>query len=284
MSRSATVAARSIHPTAVIDPKANIGPGVKVGPYSVIGPNVRVGADTVIQEHAVLDGHTEVGPRCSSFTFASVGKPPQDHTYRGEATRLVIGHDVTIREFVTVSPGTKKGGEVTRIGDHTLLMIMCHIGHDCQIGDHVVIANQTALAGHVEVFDHAIVGAMSGIHQFCRIGEGAMVGAGTFTSQDIPPFSTVQGGYRARVVGVNKIGLRRRGVSAESVAAVQSAYRALYRDGLALSDALDHVEQELGSVAEVGRLVSFYRAAKRSVAGMRRLDAVPADETADAES
>lgn len=269
----------SIHPTAVVDPAARLGPGVAVGPYAVVGPHVRVGAETQIEAHAVLDGHTEIGARCRIHSYAVLGKPPQDLTWAGEANRLVVGDDCVIREYATAHVGTTKGGGVTIVGNGVYLMVMTHVGHDCRIGERAVLANQTSLGGHCEVGDFAVLGAMSGIHQFCRIGEGAMVGAGTFTSQDLPPFTTIQGGYRARVVGVNRIGLRRRGVPRASIAAVVAAYRALYREGLALPEALDRIEREWNGVPEVVRLAAFYRAAKRAVAGMREGTVAGTDET-----
>ena len=260
-----------IHPSAVVDPAAGIGAGVSVGPYAVIGPDVRVGDGARIGAHVVLDGRTVIGARCRIHPFAVLGQPPQDLTWNGEPTRLEIGEETVIREYASVHAGTAKGGGLTRIGSWAYLMVGTHVGHDCRIGDRVVIANLTSLGGHCEIGDHAVLGAMSGLHQFCRVGEGAMVGAGTFTSQDLPPFATVQGGYRAKVVGVNRIGLRRRGVPRASIAAVVGAYRTLHRGGLALPAALDRVEAEGGTVPEIARLVAFYRSAKRSVAGMREI-------------
>jgi len=241
-----------VHPTAVVAPTAELARGV------------RVGADTRIGPHAVLQGRTTLGARNRIFPSASLGSPPQDLKYRGEPSALEIGDDNAIREYVTMNPGTESGGMLTRVGNGSLFMANSHVGHDCQVGDHVVIANSAALAGHVVVESHAIVGGLSGIHQFTRVGESSMCGAGAMVSQDVPPFCMASGD-RARLYGLNLIGLKRRGISDESVRALKRAYRALFVEPGTLQDALRRTRETLGGVMEVARLVAFVEASERGV-------------------
>jgi UDP-N-acetylglucosamine acyltransferase len=253
-----------VHPTAVVAPTAELAPGVRVGPYAVVGPHVRVGAGTRIGPHAVLQGRTTVGARNRIFPSASLGSPPQDLKYRGEASALVIGDDNAIREYVTMNPGTESGGMLTRVGNGSLFMANSHVGHDCHVGDHVVIANSAALAGHVIVEAHAIVGGLAGIHQFTRVGESAMCGAGAMVSQDVPPFCTASGD-RARLYGLNLIGLKRRGIPEASVRALKRTYRTLFLEPGTLQEALGRARESLGTVAEVARLLAFVEASERGV-------------------
>jgi UDP-N-acetylglucosamine acyltransferase len=248
----------------VVAPTAELAPGVRVGPYAVVGPHVRVGAGTRIGPHAVLQGRTTVGARNRIFPSASLGSPPQDLKYRGEASALVIGDDNAIREYVTMNPGTESGGMLTRVGNGSLFMANSHVGHDCHVGDHVVIANSAALAGHVIVEAHAIVGGLAGIHQFTRVGESAMCGAGAMVSQDVPPFCTASGD-RARLYGLNLIGLKRRGIPEASVRALKRTYRTLFLEPGTLQEALGRARESLGTVAEVARLLAFVEASERGV-------------------
>jgi UDP-N-acetylglucosamine acyltransferase len=257
-----------IHPTAIVDPGAEVDPTVEIGPYAVVGPEVRLAAGVVLRPHAYVTGRTEVGPESTIYSFASVGEIPQDKKYRGEPTRLVIGARNQIREHVTLSPGTAQGGGLTSIGDDNLLMIVSHVGHDCQIGSHVVMANNVALAGHVMVESYAVLGALSGVHQFCRIGESAMLGGLGGVSQDVAPYAIAQGNH-CRVIGLNRINLERRGFSAERIEAVEAAFRLVFRSKLLPRDAFARVREELPDSPEAEHLVAFLEKSERGFCRMR---------------
>lgn len=216
-----------IHPTAIVDPSAVIGEGTSVGAYSIIGPNVVLGRDNWVGPHVVLDGHTKIGDGNKIFQFASVGAPPQDLKFRGEPSELLIGNKNIIRECVTLQPGTSGGGMVTGIGDGNLFMANTHVGHDSFVGNRCIIANSAALAGHVTLGNGVVVGGLSGIHQFVRIGDVAMIGAGAMVSQDVPPFCMAQGD-RAKIHGLNRIGLERNGGTREDLAVIRGAYRSIF--------------------------------------------------------
>lgn len=253
-----------VDPTARVAPGASLGSGVKVGPFAVIGPKVRVGARTVIDSHAVIDGDTSLGEENHLFPFCSVGIVPQDLKYRGESSRLVIGDRNSIHEFVTVHLGTELGGGVTEIGSDNLLMAYAHVAHDCRIGNHAILANAATLGGHVTVEDFASIGAFSGVHQFCRVGFHAFVGGYSVITKDVLPYSKTVGN-RARIYGVNGIGLQRRGFSPESVAAIRQAYRLLLQRQLNTSQALERLEAEGDAPPEVRRIVDFIRSSSRGV-------------------
>jgi len=252
-----------IHPAAVVDRRAELASDVRIGPYAVIGPQVRIGAGTWIGPHAVVDGRTTIGAGNRIFPFASVGTIPQDLKYRGEPSTLEIGDRNTLREYVSVNPGTEGGGMVTVIGHGCLLMVSSHVAHDCRLGDSVILANGAALGGHVVVHDHAIVGGLAGVHQFTRVGESALCAAGAMVSQDVPPFCVVAGD-RARLYGLNLLGLRRRGFSAETIRALKRAYRLLFQGG-ARHEALEATRRALGQVPEVARLCEFVASSTRGV-------------------
>lgn len=218
-----------IHPSSVIDPSAQIGDGCSIGPFCVIGPQVVLGDGVELKSHVVVTGDTHIGADTVIFSFAVIGEIPQDKKFGGEATRLRIGARNRIREHVTMNPGTEGGGGITRVGDDGLFLAGSHVAHDCQVGDRVVVVNHTALAGHVEVGDDVVIGGLSGIHQFVRIGQGAMIGAMSMVTKDVMPFGLVQG-PRAELEGLNLVGLKRRGVSREDIAALRAAFGAL-RDG-----------------------------------------------------
>jgi UDP-N-acetylglucosamine acyltransferase len=228
----------------------------------VVGPQVRLGAGTVLQSHVVVDGDTRVGKGNTFFPFSSIGLVPQDLKYQGEATRVEIGDHNTFREGTTVHRGTEGGGGVTRIGSHNLFMAQVHVAHDCLVGSHTVFANSAALSGHVEVQDYAILGGFAGVHQFCRVGTHAFMGGATVATKDVLPFSMTVGD-RARLYGLNLVGLRRRGLSAEAITALRQAYRVLTRCNT--RDALRQLEADGPHTAEVGTLVAFIRSAKRGV-------------------
>jgi UDP-N-acetylglucosamine acyltransferase len=238
-----------IHPTASVDPAAELGDGVSVGPFAVIGAHVRIGDGCVVGPHCVLDGHTRLGRNNRLIGQCSIGAPPQDKKYRGEPTRLEIGDDNTFREFVTINTGTVQDEGVTRVGDDNWVMAYVHIAHDCRIGSHTIIANGTQLGGHVHLGDHAFLGGLCGVHQFVRVGAHAMTGFQTRLSQDLPPFVTAVGNPAA-ATGINVEGMRRRGRSAEQLTALRRAYRLLYREGLTLEQSRAAIEQMAASDAE----------------------------------
>jgi UDP-N-acetylglucosamine acyltransferase len=254
----------SIHPTAIIDPSAEIGAGVSIGAYSVIGPNVVIGASSWIGPHVVLNGPTTIGRDNKIFQFASVGEVPQDLKFGGEDTRLEIGDRNTIREFTTINRGTGVGGGVTRIGNDNLLMAYIHIAHDCIVGNHVILSNNASLAGHVTVADHAILGGFTLVHQFCAIGEHVFAGMGSAIGKDVPPYLIVNG-TPAAPHGLNKVGLKRRGFSDEQLRELSRAYRLLYRQGLSLEEAKLQL-QKLGEENEdVRQFSDFLQQSTRSI-------------------
>ncbi len=254
----------SIHPTAVVESGAVLGAGVIVGPYAVIGPHVTIGPRTTVGPHAVIVGRTTIGEENRIFQFASVGAEPQDLKYSGEDSRLEIGDRNTVREFATLNPGTEGGGMVTRIGNDNLLMNYAHVGHDSLIGSHCVLANSATLAGHVMLEDWVIVGGLVAIHQFVRVGESALLGGGSMVILDVPPFCNASGD-RARIRGLNLIGLRRRGFEVERVRALKKAYRLLFRRKEAFAAARDRCATELGAHPDVARLLTFLDASERGV-------------------
>jgi len=251
-----------IHPTAVVDPAAKLADDVEIGPFSVIGPGVELGPGVVVANHVSITGLTRVGPRTRVHPFAALGGDPQDKSFAGERTRLEIGADNVIREGATIHVGTPRGGGCTRIGDDNLIMNGAHVAHDCQVGSHVIVASFVGLAGHVVVEDHAVLGAYTGVHQFARVGESVMTAANSMLSQDAPPFAMVAGD-RARVVGLNVVGLRRRGFSPEAQRALKRAFHLLFASKLRLETALARVREELPDAPEVARLVRFLEGSTR---------------------
>lgn len=229
-----------IHPAAIVDPGACLADDVEVGPFSVIGPDVEIGAGSVIGPHVVVRGQTMLGKRTRIFQFASVGEDCQDKKYQGEPTRLVMGDDNVIREGVTLHRGTVQDRAETTIGSRNLFMAYVHVGHDCVIGNDCVLANQVTLAGHVRLGDHAIIGGLSAIHQFCHFGAHAMAGGGSIITKDTPAFVMINGNP-AQVHGLNVVGLKRRGFSAEAIRALSDAYRLVYRQGLTVVQALAEI-------------------------------------------
>jgi UDP-N-acetylglucosamine acyltransferase len=239
---------------------------VSVGPYSVIGESVEVGEDCEIMSHVVIGGPTKIGSQNRVFPYASLGLDPQDLKYQGEPTRLEIGDQNVIREFVTVHRGTAEGEGLTKIGNHNLLMAYVHIAHDCRLGNHVIMANGASLAGHVEIQDHASVGAFCGIHQFCRIGAYSFLGSYSVVNQDILPFSKTTAPRPLGVYGANRLGLERRGLSKEEVAELEAAFRLLTRSKLNTTQALEAIEARGFKSEHVRALVEFIRTSARGVA------------------
>lgn len=248
----------AIHPTAIIDAGATIAPDVCIGAYSVVGTGVVLKAGVRLHSHVVVEGDTEVGEGTEIFPFAAIGTAPQDKKFKGEASRLIIGQRNIIREQVTINPGTAGGGLVTRLGDANLIMIGAHIAHDCQLGNHIILVNNATLAGHVRVGDFAIIGGNSAVHQFVRIGEHAMIGGMSGVENDVIPYGTVMGD-RARLAGLNLVGLERRGFAREQIHALRNAYRMLFANEGTFAERLEGVAETLGHFAAVADIVSFIR-------------------------
>ncbi|SIP99810.1 acyl-ACP--UDP-N-acetylglucosamine O-acyltransferase [Pseudacidovorax sp. RU35E] len=238
-----------IHPSAIVDPAAELDASVSVGPYAVIGPKVRIGAGTTVGAHCVIEGRTTIGRDNRIFQFASLGAIPQDKKYAGEDTALEIGDRNTIREFCTFNLGVPGAGGITRVGHDNWIMAYSHIAHDCRVGDHTTLSNNTTLAGHVELGDWVTVGGLVGIHQFVKVGAHAMVGFATAVSQDVPPFMLVDGNPMT-VRGFNIVGLKRRDFSAGRLAAVKQMHRVLYRQGRTLEDARAAIDALAGEMPE----------------------------------
>lgn len=253
-----------IHATAVVDPQAKVADDVQIGAFAVVGPEVELAAGVELRPHAHVWGRTSVGEGTRIFPFAVLGEEPQDKSFSGESTELVVGRENVIREHVTVHVGTVKGGGCTRIGDDNLIMNGVHLGHDTQVGSHCIIASQCAVAGHVAIEDYAVVGGLSGIHQYARIGESAMVAALSGVTKDAPPFSLVAG-ERATTRGLNAVGLKRRGFSAESRRQVKRAFHLLFASKLRLEEALARVREEGLDAPEVLRLLAFMESSQRGV-------------------
>jgi UDP-N-acetylglucosamine acyltransferase len=252
-----------IHPTAIVHPGASIGARTVIGPYVTVGEHVAIGADCKVGASTVISGWTRIGDHTEIFPCASIGLAPQDLKYRGEATRLVIGRHNVFREFVTIHRGTAGGGGTTSIGDHNLFMAYAHVAHDCHVGNHIIFGNGATLGGHVDVEDNATISAFSGVHQFCRVGQHAFIGGYTVVTRDALPYAKTVGN-RARIYGINRVGLVRRGFSPETVTKLRRAYRHLLQHNT--SRALELIERDTTLAApEVSYLIKFIRTAKRGV-------------------
>jgi UDP-N-acetylglucosamine acyltransferase len=257
-----------IHPTALVDPGAELADDVEVGPYCIVGPKVRIGAATVLQSHVTVGNRTTIGRDNRFFPFCAIGGIPQDKKYGGEDTELVIGDGNTVRECCTINIGTAQGGGVTWVGSDNWIMAYVHIAHDCAIGDHTVLANSATLAGHVTVGDWVILGGMTGVHQFCAVGAHAMAGGGSVILRDVPPY-VICNGNPCEPHGINSEGLKRRGVDAETINLLRRAYRIVYRDGLTVAEAVAALDAMLdehpASVPVVGVLRDFVRDSQRGI-------------------
>ncbi|MDD3517240.1 MAG: acyl-ACP--UDP-N-acetylglucosamine O-acyltransferase [Chromatiales bacterium] len=256
-----------IHPLAVVDPAARVAEGVSIGAFSVIGPDVSIESGTRIGPHVVISGHTRIGRDNEILQFASVGEAPQDTSYKGEPTELIVGDRNVIREYVTMHRGTQRGTGRTVVGSDNLIMAYVHIAHDCVIGNHIIFSNAASLAGHVGIGDHAILGGFTLVHQFCRVGVHAFTGMGTALNRDLTPYTLATGNY-ARAVGINKLGLKRRGFSPECIRALHQVFKLLVRGrnrdaGLEAADAL--LQEFPHAFPEVAHFVEFVRSSKRGI-------------------
>jgi UDP-N-acetylglucosamine acyltransferase len=251
-----------IHPAAIVDPAAKLADDVEVGPLSCVGPGVELGPGVVVGSQVSIIGRTRVGARTRIHPFAAIGGDPQDKSFAGERTRLEIGADNVIREHVTIHVGTPQGGGCTRVGDDNLIMNGAHVAHDSQVGSHTIVASFVGLAGHVVVEDYAVLGAYTGVHQFARVGESVMTAANSMLSQDAPPFAMVAGD-RARLVGLNVVGLRRRELSENALPALKRAFHLLFASKLRLDVAVARIRDELPAVPEVERLLGFLERSTR---------------------
>ena len=248
-----------IHPTAIVDSKAKVGDGVVIGPYSVVEPGVTLGDSVRLHSHVVVGGLTRIGAETEIYPFASIGLPPQDLKYSGEYSELIIGERNRIREHVTMNPGTSEGGMITRVGDDCLFMVGSHVAHDCLMGDHIVMANNATLAGHVVVGDYAILGGLSAVHQFVRIGRHAIVGGMSGVENDVIPYGSVMGD-RARLSGLNVIGLKRRNFAKDEIHNLRTAYRMLFAEEGTLQERIDDVAGLFGDNADILEIIDFMRA------------------------
>jgi UDP-N-acetylglucosamine acyltransferase len=247
-----------IHPTAIVAEGAKLERGVEIGPYCVVGPNVELAEGVRLQAHVVVEGRTRIGAGTRIFAFAAIGNPPQDLKYHGEPSELVIGTGNTIREHVTMNPGTEGGGMLTSVGDHCLFMVGSHIAHDCRLGNDVILANNATLAGHVTVGDYAIVGGLSAVHQFVRIGAHAIIGGMSGVENDVIPYGSAMGD-RARLRGLNLVGLQRRNFSREQIHTLRTAYRLLFALEGTLAERLEDAVRLYGDNEAVAEIITFIR-------------------------
>jgi UDP-N-acetylglucosamine acyltransferase len=253
-----------IHATAIIDSKAELDTNVEVGPYSIIRQNVSIRAGTVIGSHVVIEPYVTIGEDCHIFQHAAIGAPPQSLKFKGEKTDVKIGRGTIIREFVTVHRGTEFGGGLTEVGEENFLMAYTHIAHDCITGKKVIFANNATLAGHIVVGDNATIGGLVAIHQFVRIGDYAYVGGKSAVVKDIPPY-VIASGDRAKLHGLNSVGLKRYGFSQETLSSLKKAYRIIFRIGITLNEAIERVKAEVNQVTEVVNLIDFIKSSRRGI-------------------
>jgi len=259
----ATLSVNQIHPTAIVDPAAQLGTGVVIGPYCIVGPNVTVGDGCWLQHHVTLCGPSVIGRNNRFFAYGSIGQQTQDLKYQSEPTHLEIGDDNCFREFVTVHRATAPG-DYTRVGNRGNFLAYSHIAHDCIVGDDVIFSNNGTLAGHVQVGDHAIIGGLTAIHQFCRIGRFAILGGCTKIVQDVPPFM-IADGNPAEVRGINKVGMERHDFPADTLRELKEAYRILYRSALNTKQAAEQIGEKLKPTPEICQLLEFLATTERGI-------------------
>jgi len=255
----------NVHPTALIEAGAKVAASCTVGPYCVIGADVSVGENCRLVSHVTIEGPTKIGANNTFFPFCAIGMAPQDVTYKGEPTRLEIGDHNEIREFVTINRGTVKGGGLTKVGSHLLIMAYTHIGHDCIIEDHAMLVNGATLGGHVTVEEWAVVGALCPVHQFVRIGAHAYIGGGTVITQDILPYSMTSAARDTHAYGMNKVGLERRGFSKERIAKIHHAYKILLASKMNTTQALEKLKAEPDRGEDVDMLIRFIEGSERGI-------------------
>tara|TARA_Y100000588_G_scaffold317973_1_gene347304 strand:+ start:27 stop:800 length:774 start_codon:yes stop_codon:yes gene_type:complete len=254
-----------IDPKAIVHPDAVIGSDVTIGPWTIVDANVEIGDRSWIGSHVVIKGPTQIGANNKIFHFCSIGEDPQDKKFqKASNSALVIGNGNVIREYCSINRGTAHGGGVTSLGDDNWIMAYCHIAHDCKIGSHTVFANNSTLAGHVEIHDFAILGGFTGVHQFCRVGERAFTAIAAIIVKDVPPFVVVEGNT-ARARSINREGLKRGGVDRDTILALKRAYKALYRRGLSLQEAIAELKHQAVENAEVRLMVKFIEESERGI-------------------
>lgn len=253
-----------IHSTAIINPKAEIDSNVEIGPYSVIGENVFIGSGTVIGPHVVVDPYVTIGADCNIFQYAAIGAPPQSLKFEGGETYVKIGRGTIVREFVTIHRGTEFGGGITEVGEENLLMAYTHIAHDCKTGRKVILSNNATLAGHITIGDNATIGGLVAIHQFVRIGDYAFVGGKSAVVKDIPPY-VIASGDRAKLHGLNSVGLKRHGFSKNTLSSLKKTYRIIFRIGLTMNEAIERVRAEVEQIPEVLGFIDFIESSQRGV-------------------
>ena len=253
-----------IHPTALIDPRAELDCGVRVGAFSIVGADVKIGSGTVIESHVVIKGRTSLGEDNHIYQFCSIGEDPQDKKYAHEITRLEMGDRNVIREYTSMHRGTQQDNSLTKIGSDNLFMAYTHVAHDCVVGDHVIMANGASLAGHVHLNNHAILGGFTLVHQFTQIGQYSFSAMGSAITQDIPPFVMV-GGRPTRPHGINSVGMERNGILAEDIRLIRKAYKMIYKMNLRLEDAIEQMEELAGVSKELSNMVNFLRNVTRGI-------------------
>ncbi|MCF8067000.1 MAG: acyl-ACP--UDP-N-acetylglucosamine O-acyltransferase [Desulfobacterales bacterium] len=253
-----------IHETAIIHPDTEIAEGVEIGAYSIVGEKVSIGAGTKIGPHVVIDSFTDIGQNCHIFQFAAIGAIPQDLKFAGNKTYVKIGKNTTIREFVTIHRGTKAGGGITVVGEENLLMAYTHIAHDCKLGKGVILSNNATLAGHILVGDYATIGGLVAIHQFTQIGDYAFIGGKSAVVKDVVPFM-IAAGDRAKLHGLNSVGLKRHGFSIQTISELKKAYRIIFRIGLTLNEAFERVKADVEQIPEVVNLINFIKNSERGI-------------------
>jgi UDP-N-acetylglucosamine acyltransferase len=253
-----------IHETAIVDSRAELGSNIEIGAYSIVRENVFIGSGTVVGSHVVIEPFVTIGPDCKIFQYASVGAVPQSMKFEGEESHVTIGRGTVIREFVTINRGTAFGGGVTEIGEENFLMAYSHIAHDCKTGRNVVFANNATLAGHISIGNYATIGGLSAIHQFARVGDYAFVGGKSAIVKDVPPY-VIASGDRAKLHGLNSVGLKRHGFSEETLSALKKAYRVIFRIGLTMNEAIERTKAEVEQTAEVVNLLEFLTSSQRGI-------------------
>jgi UDP-N-acetylglucosamine acyltransferase len=253
-----------IHSTAIINPKAEIDSNVEIGPYSIIGENVFIGSGTVIGPLVVIDPYVTIGADCNIFQYAAIGAAPQSLKFEGKKTYVKIGRGTIVREFVTIHRGTEFGGGITEVGEENLLMAYTHIAHDCKTGRKVVLSNNATLAGHITIGDNATIGGLVAIHQFVRIGDYAFIGGKSAVVKDVPPY-VIASGDRAKLHGLNSVGLKRHGFSENTLSSLKKTYRIIFRIGLTMNEAIERVRAEVEQIPEVLGFIDFIKSSQRGI-------------------